>query len=546
MTKGAPRMLLFLLLALFAVVGAEVVPGSVIMQSGSLVFQNKEDAKAIASGNFEDVMNSTGWSYLHVTTNGDYKDGYQAIAAGYLEGYLTADLLEAQWHNYHDHFVADFTDKQVPDAVITFFTDHYSYMVQQTQMKSYSDDYWYQVMLRLKELQGMTDGYNAAGKKTQLSVIDMLMMTSEGDCYEIVPAVMQATEKDTRLSIPDFQAFDIEAERHFHFRTHCSALIKLSGNEVAAGHTTWTQMSEMVRVYKSFEYNFSTGKAKYSFSSKPGMLFSKDDYYTVETPAGHKMVVMETTNSIMNTTLYQFVKPQTLLTWMRVPLAIRMAATPQQWFEVFEKENSGTYCNQWMVLDTTTINADGTMQPGSFFVGEQIPGYVHYADMTAVLNEQGYWPSYNIPYFKDIYTVSGYPNAVAKKGDGYSYTKCPRARLFAEHQATVTGAQGVFDLLRYNDPTDPVQNGSPAAAIASRYDLLPPTDPLHAAFGAIDAKTTDSSLLRTKSLETASLIQSGPTHNNGRPAFSWSGYVGQTYTHLGMPDAWNMPQVQSK
>jgi hypothetical protein len=29
-------------------------------------------------------------------------------------------------------------------------------------------------------------------------------------------------------------------------------------------------------------------------------------------------------------------------------------------------------------------------------------------DVTPVINQQGYWPSYNVPYFKDFFVISGY------------------------------------------------------------------------------------------------------------------------------------------
>ena len=34
---------------------------------------------------------------------------------------------------------------------------------------------------------------------------------------------------------------------------------------------------------------------------------------------------------------------------------------------------------------------------------EQIPGTTETADVTSVLMDQGYWPSYNVPYLQKIY-----------------------------------------------------------------------------------------------------------------------------------------------
>jgi hypothetical protein len=47
-----------------------------------------------------------------------------------------------------------------------------------------------------------------------------------------------------------------------------------------------------------------------------------------------------------------------------------------------------------------------------------------------VLASQGYWPSYNVPYFEWIYNISGWTEMLEKYGDNYSYAKCPRATIF--------------------------------------------------------------------------------------------------------------------
>ena len=41
------------------------------------------------------------------------------------------------------------------------------------------------------------------------------------------------------------------------------------------------------------------------------------------------------------------------------------------------------------------------LQAGLMWVAEQIPGLTAAADMTATL-ERGYWPSYNVPFFREV------------------------------------------------------------------------------------------------------------------------------------------------
>jgi hypothetical protein len=41
------------------------------------------------------------------------------------------------------------------------------------------------------------------------------------------------------------------------------------------------------------------------------------------------------------------------------------------------------------------------------WVLEQLPGHVEAADVTSVLLGQGYWASFNVPYFADVYHLAG-------------------------------------------------------------------------------------------------------------------------------------------
>jgi hypothetical protein len=60
-----------------------------------------------------------------------------------------------------------------------------------------------------------------------------------------------------------------------------------------------------------------------------------------------------------------------------------------------------------MVLDVDRL-ASGSAD-GVLWVLEQLPGLVESADLSHVLLSQGFWPSFNIPYFDKIYRMSGYP-----------------------------------------------------------------------------------------------------------------------------------------
>ena len=90
-----------------------------------------------------------------------------------------------------------------------------------------------------------------------------------------------------------------------------------------------------------------------------------------------------------------------VLEGVRATVANRLATTGEQWTELFRKRNSGTYNNQWMVVDYKLFKPGmGKLKPGLLWILEQIPNLVHAEDMTWLLEKQSYWPSYNTPYFK--------------------------------------------------------------------------------------------------------------------------------------------------
>ena len=62
---------------------------------------------------------------------------------------------------------------------------------------------------------------------------------------------------------------------------------------------------------------------------------------------------------------------------------------------------------------------------------------VESGDQTAILRA-GYWPSYNVPFYENIFNMSGYPSAEEKAGTDVSYQLCPRAKIFRRDQGNVS------------------------------------------------------------------------------------------------------------
>ena len=58
-------------------------------------------------------------------------------------------------------------------------------------------------------------------------------------------------------------------------------------------------------------------------------------------------------------------------------------AIPMPCLHVFSA--SGTYNNQYMVLDLKKVNLNHSLDEGNLYIVEQIPTYVEYSEQTAVL-----------------------------------------------------------------------------------------------------------------------------------------------------------------
>jgi hypothetical protein len=119
------------------------------------------------------------------------------------------------------------------------------------------------------------------------------------------------------------------------------------------------------------------------------------------------------TNEIANDTLYTYVIPSTVPTWIRAQVATRLAVSGADWAQWFSRHNSGTYSNQWMVLDSKTWISGSPILPNSglLTICSQLPGRMKTEDVTSYLvpvkegGVMGYWASFNSKFLqtRDFY-----------------------------------------------------------------------------------------------------------------------------------------------
>jgi hypothetical protein len=301
-------------------------------------------------GYFNDAIATTGWGYLHVESK---QNSESPFAAGFAEGFLTAERIA---QNIVNGFASTWppaageTKSEVapPADVVAWVLKQRDYVVSKTRAQPH-DAYWQQAHGAYQQLHGMQLGAQLAGFNISFSDLLINSMIAE------VGDVQAAVDPTYRASIDVLSMHgDLKRVKAIMFKnSHCSALIRPSpdGSDLFATHTTWTEYAQMLRIYKYYKLNLvgdvpsgnGAGGVGVHFSSYPGSTSSIDDWYTIDSG----LIVTETTNNVANVSLYDLVTSSSVPTFARVQIANRMAATGQQWADIFSRENSGTYNNQW-------------------------------------------------------------------------------------------------------------------------------------------------------------------------------------------------------
>lgn len=104
-----------------------------------------------------------------------------------------------------------------------------------------------------------------------------------------------------------------------------------------------------------------------AFSSYYGTIVSTDDFYMM---SDSDLLMLETTNGIYNYSLYDLITPQSLYAWQRVRMANHVANSGKQWYEVFKKYNSGTYNNQYMIVDYKLFEPHNALKNNTLWIIE--------------------------------------------------------------------------------------------------------------------------------------------------------------------------------
>ena len=528
--------LIFIIIFLFSLVKtAEEIEGKIridgkrnwIVEIGSF----SDEFSYIATAFYTPGLSENGWDFLSITTNNIFSDELQAEAAGRLEAFLTKERI----YNHYLNMLS--TTGHLNENTTNFFRKQEEYLLSRKNEYN-SNSILYNAYLLYLQFKGLREQYNIeAEEEKKINDMEFNVLNSFGDIFDI----------KHKYRKPSFDGMDKdEIYEFFLLNNHCSAMFKLKYDlsDVFFGHNSWFYLNMITRIFKEYNLNFNDPSIKthnVMFSSYPGSIVSNDDFYY--TSKG--LVIIETSLSNYNETSYDLINEKSLLCWQRVQLSNRMAETAKEWTKIFSIYNSGTYNNQYMVLNTKGIKfgEHPKIEENSFMIVEQMPGFIEANDVTDHL-KFGYWPSYNIPYSKNVSKYAEIENTINKKPERnmklyMDYNTCSRANIMRRDQHNITDIDSMKKFMQYNDYMhDPFSHGEPSETIASRADL---SEKNKRCYGAFDTKLGSVKELKENSKKSIYLY-SGATMAV-EPYLDFNSEACKNIVHEGIPDQPRNPWI---
>jgi hypothetical protein len=148
--------------------------------------------------------------------------------------------------------------------------------------------------------EGNTIKKNQTGGISAKNFLQKRAHTKRAHSWQVPDDRAQMISRARERRMQTLRNFDDKAWRKFKAKYgRCSALVRLAKNntDLFVGHTTFSDYSEMNRIYKVYDLPLGgNGSRRMSFSSYPGVVGSTDDYYVMDTG----LVVTETTVSMLS------------------------------------------------------------------------------------------------------------------------------------------------------------------------------------------------------------------------------------------------------
>jgi hypothetical protein len=89
--------------------------------------------------------------------------------------------------------------------------------------------------------------------------------------------------------------------------------------------------------------------------------------------------------NLENSALLDYITSASIFTWARTIASHQQATSGRNWADLFAYEHSGTYNNQWMIMDHSKFYPGMAPLDNFLTILEEIPGFNHIEDATAHL-----------------------------------------------------------------------------------------------------------------------------------------------------------------
>ncbi|CAI2347425.1 unnamed protein product [Caenorhabditis sp. 36 PRJEB53466] len=499
-----------------------------------------KDAKSrVALGKYSNQVNTTGWGILEIETFASHSYDVQAYAAGVAEGELTRLQIYYHYRNTIETMCTNHT--LFCKRLYKHLQKNLDWMREQVLVQPASDPFWRQVNLTFAQLTGVYDAYSKRNLTPEIGfdLHPIYMLQLAGDMFDLNKFLNKTPDP---LEYPE--------------GGRCSGFIKLApGNkDLFISHVSMSSLSWMQRILKIYKFGYDVNEVPghiVTFSGYPGALISSDDYTL--TSAG--LTSIETTIAIFNSELYtdKYMKAEGQVhCWVRSMISNLLARSGKEWVDIFGKYNSGTYNNQWTVLDWKLFTPGQEIPDKDVvWILEQTPGYAETRDMTWYLKKFTYFPSYNIPFLPKISERSGF-DGKAKQFSWFEWGGSPRARIFDRDHNKVHDIDSLMALMRYNDYThdefarckctpNPYTG---EGGISARGDLNTPGGTYEVEsmgfrdHAGLDFKGTNYEMFKKLRFR----AWGGPPYDP-LPVFDWNTTKLKNVRHFGQPDVWNFTYV---
>lgn len=472
---------------------------------------------------YTNTIDTDGWYKYTVEGRKGADPNQMGYCAGYLEGYFAYKQIYDSYNLFLDITFGD-RSNEIPSKFTDYMTKNMEYALSDT----FKDEKGYQVFIQM--FNGLSDGYNSHAQESEsIKPIEKYLLwsyVSVGDLMDILPLLDLMKYSDP-------------------LRARCTAFIKLlpDYSDVFMSHNTWSDYRQLHSVLKRITLPIPFFNAKtVVLSTIIGLIGSIDDFYVSDS----NFMVFETSLLNCNETLAQsYIKPERLNYWIRANTAMYMATSAENWVDLFIRNNSGTYNNDYYVIDINKFTPGQKPEKDLVWLIEQTPSdKVYKSDVTSNLTRKGHISSFNVPVSTEIYDLMDYASLANVDAFHAPFFNHSRYLISERELPKVHNFDDFMKIGRFNDyKHDEYSHGNPLLTIAARNDLNTSKENTDFFEGATDNKACRASEVFTR------LIVYGvnsPTNSldNDVPVFTFDFDRLKDYQHDGLPTKWNFDYIE--